>query len=358
MFLCELPETTFVVNCGWEPNDLVYTDNPKGDDPNEDGDNMEGLNAIDWGLVDFILISNYENMGLLPWISEYTSFQGDIFVTEPTKSYGKCLVEERILLSSLWSGHENAMPQIPSTSKVGGLSQSHTEIMKPPYTLHDVTQCFEKISDVRYNQVIKPLMTVSIHAQSSGYCIGSANWVVDYKGEKIAFISASSFAEQLHPQELDKSVVKNSSIVVVSDLDTRTDTSDTSKSFYWLGKIASNIVNTVKQKANTIVVSRPLGLVNDLLQMTAEMIRHRALVSPQYLFISPIASKTMQLGNIMGEWLNRSKQDALYIPEYPFIERELRLDNSLRYLKSVADLSITPLSPEPCVAFMSMRGKR
>ena len=64
-----------------------------------------------------------------------------------------------------------------------------------------------------------------------------------------------------------------------------------------------SLVYTVQHKGHSIVVSKPLGLVNDILQVRSrDSVKGKALVSPQYLFISPIAARTMQLGNIMGEW--------------------------------------------------------
>ena len=65
-------------------------------------DPFKSLNAIDWSLVDFILIPNYEQMELLPWITEYTDFKGDVFVTEPTRSYGRYATRCRRYYLLLW----------------------------------------------------------------------------------------------------------------------------------------------------------------------------------------------------------------------------------------------------------------
>jgi len=47
------------------------------------------LGALDLSLVDAILISNPHNMLALPFITEYTSFKGKVYATEPTLQIGR-----------------------------------------------------------------------------------------------------------------------------------------------------------------------------------------------------------------------------------------------------------------------------
>ncbi|KAJ1676009.1 hypothetical protein EV182_000078 [Spiromyces aspiralis] len=358
MFLCELPEVTFVVNCGWGPSGAEIEGTAKERDrgaPKQDA--FSALKGIDWGSVDFILIPNYEQMGLLPWITEYTDFRGDMYMTEPT--------QEPLLADMLarGTGSGNDDQNVPSTSKTPLFPSSSSTVYAntspdlPQYTLQDVSQCIEKATDVRYNEVIKPLISISLHAKSAGYCIGSANWVVEYKGQRIVFVSSSSFLSQLHPRELDTAILRDIDIVVFSDLNLWQDLSGTIPALQALLQLAGDIVYTVKQKGHSIVMTRPYGLVNDLLQVVTAHIKNLALVSPQYIFVSPVAERTMQLGNIMGEWLNSSKREALYIPEYPFVERELRQENCLYYISSIADLATLPLPTEPCVVFVGTQDR-
>lgn len=43
----------------------------------------------DLSTIDIILISNFENMLALPFITEYSSFRGRIYATEPTIQIGR-----------------------------------------------------------------------------------------------------------------------------------------------------------------------------------------------------------------------------------------------------------------------------
>ncbi|KAJ2898886.1 hypothetical protein IWW38_001184, partial [Coemansia aciculifera] len=95
LLLCELDDTMFIVDCGW-PLDAVFSE-PPGDTgklhTTSSGtrlDPRDALSTINWARVDFILLSNYEQMTLLPYITEYTEFSGPVYATEPAKAYGRC----------------------------------------------------------------------------------------------------------------------------------------------------------------------------------------------------------------------------------------------------------------------------
>ena len=44
---------------------------------------------MDLGNVDAILISNYDNIAALPFITEYTNFKGKIYATDATVLFAK-----------------------------------------------------------------------------------------------------------------------------------------------------------------------------------------------------------------------------------------------------------------------------
>ncbi|KAJ2462656.1 hypothetical protein GGI02_005415, partial [Coemansia sp. RSA 2322] len=93
LLLCELDDTMFVVDCGW-PLDVAYMDQPDDTDKVRTArpaqlDPRDTLSTINWARVDFILLSNYEQMTMLPYITEYTEFSGPVYATEPAKAYGR-----------------------------------------------------------------------------------------------------------------------------------------------------------------------------------------------------------------------------------------------------------------------------
>jgi hypothetical protein len=44
---------------------------------------------IDWGKIDYILVSSYSTAASIVYIAEYTKFSGMIFATEPTIAYSR-----------------------------------------------------------------------------------------------------------------------------------------------------------------------------------------------------------------------------------------------------------------------------
>lgn len=57
---------------------------------------MPDLGVVDFESIDAILISNYTTMLALPFITEETPFNGNIYITEPTLHFGRLFMEETI----------------------------------------------------------------------------------------------------------------------------------------------------------------------------------------------------------------------------------------------------------------------
>ncbi|KAJ1902407.1 Integrator complex subunit 9 [Kickxella alabastrina] len=331
LVLCELDGTTFIVDCGWPAaEDMVDTLPSRGKQQEQNG-GMEGpreaLSTINWERVDFILISNYEQMRLLPYITEYTGFSGPVYATEPTKTYGRCVLEEGLAAS------------MTGSSRGSGL-----------YSQRDIVAAMERVTDVRHDEVTSPVPFVQVYTRSSGYCIGAGNWTVEYKGHRTAFISTSTFATCLHPQEWDGRTVSEAQVLVFCDA---ADPSDNEEPGYnvqvsqRLNQLCSMAISTLKQRGRVLLIGEPYGVTQDIVQLVAENITALNLPTPQFVFVSPVAERTLQYGNIMGEWLCESKQAMLYLPEYPFADKDLRQRGHLHFVRSLADLSQRALPQGP-----------
>ena len=86
------------------------------------------------------------------------------------------------------------------------------------YTLRDVQGCLEKIQPVRYNESLFLFSTLSLVAHSSGYSIGSANWLLETSFKKIVFLSTSSLIPNQHPAPFDQSLLTEADAVIVADV--------------------------------------------------------------------------------------------------------------------------------------------
>lgn len=322
LLLCELDDAMFIVDCGWP----ATTTPPHGSqqpsnktrrgqqDSSEDidVDVRRILDTVNWSRIDFILVSNYEQMVLLPYITEYTEFSGPIYATEPTKTYGKCVLETTSQLLGLYSGSR------------------------------DIMAAMEKTTDVRYDEVVSPVSFVQAYTKSSGYCIGGANWVVEYKNHRTVFVSSSAMTTCLHPREWDQRVLEGANAVVFCDVaePNEDEDEDEGQVSQRLGQICSMALGTMKQRGGRVMlIGDPYGVTQDIFQMVAENTLALNLPLPHFVFVSGIAERTLQYGNIMGEWLCERRQAMLYIPEYPFMDKELRQKGQVHFVKSLADLA-------------------
>ncbi|PIA19109.1 hypothetical protein COEREDRAFT_84433 [Coemansia reversa NRRL 1564] len=348
VLLCELDDTMFIVDCGWATEDYENTQAADSKGRSSKGtvaNPRDALSSINWARVDFILISNYEQMTLLPYITEYTEFAGPVYATEPTKAYGRCVLEE-VLWTTERSGSNTSDAHVGSSSLSSG-SVERRRVLQVPYTQQDIVASMERIMDVRHNEIITPVPFVRVYTRSSGYCIGGANWTVEYKNHRTAFISTSTLATCLHPQEWDGSVLSEAQVIVFCDAadPAELEESDSVGSppnvhiSRKIGQLCSTATAALKQRNRVLLIGEPYGVTQDILQLVAENVISLNLPLPQFVIVSPIAERTLQYGNIMGEWLCVTKQALLYLPEYPFADKDLRQKGHLHFVRSLSQLA-------------------
>ncbi|KAJ2369484.1 hypothetical protein H4S01_000971 [Coemansia sp. RSA 2610] len=339
----------FVVDCGWptDTHDDDQSSSSKTRAANGAPANpRDALSSINWGRVDFVLVSNYEQMTLLPYITEYTEFTGPIYATEPTKVYGQCVLEAGLLSTDSVMYIESTASS--SSTRANGRANEHGQRrIVLPYAQQDIIAAMEKVHDVRLNEIITPVPFVQVYARSSGYCIGGANWTVEYKSHRTAFISTSAFATCLHPQEWDGSVLNEAHAIVFCDAVDPAAAEDSEANTVpqnvhisqRINQLCSTAISTLKKRSRVLLIGEPYGVTQDILQVVAENAIAMGLPLPQFIFVSPVAERTVQYGNIMGEWLCTAKQAMLYLPEYPFADKDLRQKGHLHFANSLADLA-------------------
>jgi integrator complex subunit 9 len=109
--------------------------------------------------------------------------------------------------------------QLGSSSTMNAISEG----WKCIYTIKDIVSCIEKIQPVRYTESQTLFSTLRLVAFSSGYSLGSANWLMETSFKKIVFLSWSSFHSDLHPSPFDAAILKNANVIIVSGLSTLTE---------------------------------------------------------------------------------------------------------------------------------------
>merc|ERR1719309_200983 len=143
--------------------------------------------VVDYSDIDVILVSNYLRMLALPYITEGTGFQGRIFMTEPTLQIGKLFMEEMVsymeqapkpTAAHLW---RNLGAALPFKSADGKPLKPHQ--WSKLYTMKSVNAALAKVTMVGFSEHIDVFGAINVCAVSSGYCLGSCNWILssDYE---------------------------------------------------------------------------------------------------------------------------------------------------------------------------------
>lgn len=272
---------------------------------------------LDLSTVDVILISNYHCMMALPYITEYTGFTGTVYATEPTVQIGRLLMEELV----------NSIERVPKAQSASTWKNKEVQRLLPAplkdavevsmwrkcYTMPEVNAALSKIQLVGYSQKIELFGAVQVTPLSSGYALGSSNWIIQSHYEKVSYVSGSSLLTT-HPQPMDQASLKNSDVLILTGL-TQIPTANPDG---MVGEFCSNLAMTVRNGGNVLVPCYPSGVIYDLLECLYQYIDSAGLSNVPFYFISPVANSSLEFSQIFAEWLCHNKQTKVYLPEPPF----------------------------------------
>lgn len=304
---------------------------------------------LDLSTVDVILISNYQCMMALPYITEHTGFTGMVYATEPTMQIGRLLMEELVTFiervpksqSAFYWKNKELQRLLPTPLK----DAVELSTWRRCYTMQEVNSALSKIQLVGFSQKIELFGAVQISPLSSGYSLGSCNWIIQSHYEKVAYVSGSSLLTT-HPQPMDQASLKSSDVLILTGL-TQIPTANPDG---MLGEFCSNLAMTVRSGGNVLVPCYPSGVIYDLLECLYQYIDSAGLSNIPFYFISPVANSSLEFSQIFAEWLCHNKQSKVYLPEPPFPHAELIQTNKLKHYPSIhGDFSND--FKQPCVVF-------
>ncbi|XP_048237856.1 integrator complex subunit 9-like isoform X1 [Haliotis rufescens] len=307
------------------------------------------VNMVDLTQIDAILISNYSCMLALPYITEYTGFRGVVYCTEPTLQIGRQYMEElltyvernpRAHIATRWKQQE-ILKNLPAPLK----EAVKPSVWKQCYTLQDVESSLSRVQIVGFNQKTDIFGSMKVMPSSSGYSLGSCNWVIKSAHEKVCYVSGSSTLTT-HPKPMEQAPLRNSDILILSCL-TQTPLANPDP---MIGEFCVNAAVTIKNGGNVLVPCYPSGVTYDLFECLSGHMDQCGLAHVPLYFLSPVSDSTLAYSNIFAEWLSQSKQSKVYLPEPPFPHAELVSLGRLKNFKSVHDGLGTDFKT-PCVMF-------
>jgi len=178
---------------------------------------------------------------------------------------------------------------------------------------------------------------------SSGFSLGSCNWVLKADGKKVAYVTSSSTLTT-HPSPMEQSALKDSDIFILAGLtQAPTHNPDT-----MMGEICMTVVNTLRGGGNVVFPCYPSGIIYDLFECLANHLDSSGYGNYPFYFIAPHSETSLAYSNILAEWLSNSKQRRVYIPEDPFTHAELVKIGRLKHYKTLHDI---PEVRQPCILF-------
>jgi integrator complex subunit 9 len=123
---------------------------------------MIALDGVDISTIDVILLTQYELLLGLPYLTEYLGYQGKIVATEPTIEFARQRMEELVQYRSV----PGAAP--PRMAMEG---DDLTMDWQSIYTLKDIASCIEKIQPVRYNERMVSVFVIYHRTTDSFSCL-------------------------------------------------------------------------------------------------------------------------------------------------------------------------------------------
>eukprot|EP00697_Spironema_sp_BW2_P016717 gnl/Spiro4/8107_TR4272_c0_g1_i1.p1 gnl/Spiro4/8107_TR4272_c0_g1~~gnl/Spiro4/8107_TR4272_c0_g1_i1.p1 ORF type:complete len:646 (+),score=115.22 gnl/Spiro4/8107_TR4272_c0_g1_i1:70-2007(+) len=368
--LIEFCDTRILIDCGLDvgsllrflPCDPALPINAKvGDQPFAQCGLHTFLNGAfmfevpDWTLcdlqnVDAILITSYFHLMGLPFLSEFTNYRGPIYATEPSVAVGRQLMEELVeFVEQDLRAPVNLAGNNKLLSPKGGavqelLKNSHS--WRPMYSKHDIRSCLSRVTTVSWHQHIA-VGSTRVMATSSGFCLGSSNWIIKSLQDQIAYVGAAATAVARHPQPLDVAALRSSTVLVLSDLAPPSHTSPDAT----LNELCHVIGNTLHQRGNVLLPCFPTGLLFDLLDCLEVYLQQIGLgkTVPIYV-VSPQAENSLEYSNIVSEWLCTAKQDRVFLPDAPFSHGEL-VRSGVLFRCAGVDSVLSASLREPAIVF-------
>ncbi|XP_066923310.1 integrator complex subunit 9 homolog [Clytia hemisphaerica] len=304
---------------------------------------------VDFASIDVILVTSYNNILALPYITEYSGFNGKVLATEPTLQIGKLLMEELVTYNknmqkrkkfSLWK-QKDIQRLLPSP-----LCEYKDAISwETVYSSHDVSSCISNIQSVGFSEKIDILGLMQVTPVSSGLSIGSTNWILETDFHKIVYISNSSLFAT-HSMAMHQTSLKDADVCILNSL-TQTHTLNPDA---MLRDFCNNLATTLKSGGNVLVPCIPSGVIYDLFEYVCNFMDGSGLSFIPVYFVSPVAHSSLAHANIYGEWLNQNKQAKMYLPEPPFLHHELVKNGRIKHFSTVHD-RLSNNFKSPCVVF-------
>uniref|UniRef100_A0A0R3S6C7 Beta-Casp domain-containing protein n=1 Tax=Elaeophora elaphi TaxID=1147741 RepID=A0A0R3S6C7_9BILA len=274
--------------------------------------------------VDAILVSNWMSLLALPFFTEETNFTGVVYATDPTLQLGRLVMEELLDFFGRVDREErdHSWKKPALFMNFPNVPTSDPREWRPFYSREQMENCLSKVHRISFRESIAKgsYALINIHgaatvaAYSSGYSIGSCNWIVHTEHEKIGYLSATS-SRNSHTKPVQWDQLRGCDALILTSICRFPEHSPETSVCHAFAVIA----DTLKRNGCVLMPICPTGVLYDLLEVISmQLDQHEVPVDVPVYFISPVAESTLAYSNIYAEWLSEKKQNMVNIPEEPF----------------------------------------
>ncbi|XP_013175731.1 PREDICTED: integrator complex subunit 9 [Papilio xuthus] len=304
--------------------------------------------VVDFSQLDVVLISNYTCMMALPFITEDTGFKGQVYATEPTLQIGRFYLEELCtwlsaagagLAARRWKELVHVLP--------GPLAHaSRPRAWRRLYGRAALARALARVRVVGYDERVPLYGALDATPVSSGFCLGSANWVLRTPHEKIAYVSGSSTLTT-HPRPINQTALRGADVLLLAAL-TQTPAHNPD---HMLGDLCVHAAVTLRAAGSVLLPVYPSGVLYDLLECLSTHLEGAGLAHVPLYVVSPVADSSLAYSNILAEWVSAGKQARVLVPEEPFPHAALARAGRLRHARALHDDAFSADFRQPCVVF-------
>ncbi|XP_034833987.1 integrator complex subunit 9 [Maniola hyperantus] len=301
--------------------------------------------VVDFAQLDAILISNYTCMLALPFVTEDTGFKGQVYATEPTLQIGRFYLEE---LAAWLAGGGRGARRWKELLHVLPPPLAHAARPRAWRRLFSRAALERSLSRVRvvgYDERVDVYGALQATPVSSGFCLGSANWVLRSAHEKVAYVSGSSTLTT-HPRPINQAALRGADLLLLAAL-TQTPAHNPD---HMLGDLCVHAAVTLRAGGCVLCPVYPSGVLYDLLECLSAHLEGAGLAHVPLLVLSPVADASLAYSNILAEWVSAGKQARVALPEEPFPHAALARAGRLRHARTLADDALADFRA-PAVVF-------
>ncbi|KAI8068751.1 beta-lactamase-like protein [Gongronella butleri] len=291
---------------------------------------MVPLPAISHQDIDLIIITHFEAMLGLPYLTEYLGYHKRIVATEPTIMLARQRMQELVAYFS----------DIPAAA--ASIKRGPTDMdWKGLYSAMEIEECLARIQPLRHDERMSLFHMLTATPKSSGYTLGSSNWVLEAEEKKVAIFASSSQNPHFYPSSLDLTLLDGADVVLVCGVG-RYSMDELDKQ---VSKAISYICSRLKTGDN-VVLAMPVvgGLVYDMLWMIrarlAQLGMEFGAVKPDVpvYMLSPVAKLSLEYANICGEWMSQQRMDSVLQAQQPLPHGAMLQDGALTTFADINEI--------------------